>query len=344
MKLKTKKIFLLTSTLLTLLITIVSILAICTGKLKLGVPGDVTEISNNGQIAILLICAISNIISIIFILKNLIAHKKKIIFLNIISLLLGTIIHIISSIINIVIVASKTKDVEEIKKNKKKKELPVLEDISKHKWYVYLIIFIALFAICYTPLLNILPIPKTKIAAIITFIAIYIIQVTGLVIPMFNELKRDFIVFKNNFKLYLGNMLPRFGIVALLYFISNISVILIVKNIPNNQENLLSLPLYLTGLLAVIIAPLTEELMFRGFIRKFIKNDILFVILSAIIFGALHILSADSLLQLLFIIPYSVLGLAFSLNYVKTKNIASNIFLHCSWNTIALILATLSTI
>ena len=52
MKLKTKKIFLLTSTILTLLITIVSILAICTGNLNLEVPGDVTEISNNTQIAI----------------------------------------------------------------------------------------------------------------------------------------------------------------------------------------------------------------------------------------------------------------------------------------------------
>ena len=341
---KTKKIFLLISTILTLLITVGSIFAIWTGKLELGVPGDVTEISNNGQIAILLICAISNIISVIFILKDPIAHKKKIIFFNVIQLLFGTIIHIISAIINIVIVASKTKDVEEIKKNKKKKELPVLEDISKYSWYVYLIIFIALFAICYTPILNILPIPETKIAAIITFIAIYVIQVAGLVIPMFNELKRDFIVFKNNFKLYLVNMLSRFGIVTILYFMCSITVLLIVDNIPNNQEALLSLPLFVTAFLAIVIGPLTEELMFRGFIRKFIKNDILFIILSSLIFGGLHVLSADSVLQLLYIIPYSVLGLAFSLNYVKTKNIASNIFLHCSWNTIALILATLSTI
>lgn len=340
---KTKKIFLLISTILTLLITVGSIFAIWTGKLELGVPGDVTEISNNGQIAILLICAISNIISVIFILKDPIAHKKKFIFFNVIQLLFGTIIHIISAIINIVIVASKTKDVEEIKKNKKNKKLPVLEDISKHKWYVYLIIFIALFAICYTPILNILPIPETKIAAIITFIAIYVIQVAGLVIPMFNELKRDFIVFKNNFKLYLGNMLPRFGIVAIIYFMCSITVLLIVDNIPNNQEALLSLPLFVTAFLAIVVGPLTEELMFRGFIKKFIKNDILFIILSSLIFGGLHVLSADSLLQLLYIIPYSVLGFAFSLNYVKTKNIASNIFLHCSWNTIALILATLST-
>ena len=339
---KTKKIFLLISTILTLLITVGSIFAIWTGKLELGVPGDVTEISNNGQIAILLICAISNIISIIFILKDLIAHKKKIIFFNVIQLLFGTMINIISAIINIVIVASKTKDIEE--KIKQKKDLPVLEDISKYSWYVYLIIFIALFAICYTPILNILPIPETKIAAIITFIAIYVIQVAGLVIPMFNELKRDFIVFKNNFKLYLVNMLSRFGIVTILYFMCSITVLLIVDNIPNNQEALLSLPLFVTAFLAIVIVPLTEELMFRGFIRKFIKNDILFIILSSLIFGGLHVLSADSVLQLLYIIPYSVLGLAFSLNYVKTKNIASNIFLHCAWNTIALILATLSTI
>ena len=52
---------------------------------------------------------------------------------------------------------------------------------------------------------------------------------------MFNELKRDFIVFKNNFKLYLGNMLPRFGIVTLLYLISNISVLLIVKIARRNR-------------------------------------------------------------------------------------------------------------
>lgn len=339
---KTKKIFLLISTILTLLITIGSIFAIWTGNLELGVPGDVTEISNNGQIAILLICAISNIISVIFILKDLIAHKKKIIFLNVIQLLFGTMINIISAIINIVIVASKTKDIEE--KIKQKKDLPVLEDISKYNWYVYLIIFIALFAICYTPIINILPIPETKIAAIITFISIYVIQVTGLVIPMFNELKRDFIVFKNNFKLYLGNMLHRFGIVTIIYFMCSITVLLIVDNIPNNQEALLSLPLFITAFLAIVIGPLTEELMFRGFIKKFIKNDILFIILSSLIFGGLHVLSADSLLQLLYIIPYSVLGFAFSLNYVKTKNIASNIFLHCAWNTMAVVLTTISSL
>ena len=48
-------------------------------------------------------------------------------------------------------------------------------------------------------------------------------------------------------------------------------------------------------------------------------------------------MQSENLSQILFIIPYSILGFAFSLNYVKTKNIASNIFLHSVWNSIAII-------
>ena len=136
-------------------------------------------------------------------------------------------------------------------------------------------------------------------------------------------------------------MLPRFGIILIGYFISSLSVLILAGNISNNQALLSKWPIYITAFLAIIIAPLIEELMFRGFIKKFIKNDILFVIISSLVFGALHVTSADSLQQILYIIPYSVLGLAFSLNYVKTKNIASNIFLHSAWNTIATIFLAL---
>lgn len=337
---KTKKIILLISTILILLITIGYIYAISKGIIKLESIDNSTQISSDTQVGILMICAFVNILSIEYICKDFIIHKKKIIILNIIQLLLGSLFNIISAIINIVLVASKTSDVEQ--EIKEKEPLPELNDITKYKWYVYLIIFILLFTICYTPLTNLILIPDTKIVAIIMMIAMYMIQIAGLVIPMFNELKRDFIAFKNNLKLYLSNMLPRFGIISVLYLICSISVVAISGSLPNNQQALLSLPLYLTAFLAIVIGPLTEELMFRGFIKKFIKNDILFIIISSLVFGGLHVLSADSLQQLLFIIPYSVLGFAFSLNYVKTKNIVSNIFLHCAWNTMAVILVILT--
>lgn len=337
---KNKKIIVLISTALALVSTLYYIFAIITGKLQLGVVGDVTHISYNMQLTILGICALINSISIGFISNNIIAHKKKILILNIIQLLLGTMFNIICAIINIIIVSSLEKNIE----TKEKKQLPVLEDVSKYKWYVYLIIFIFLFIICYTPIINIFPIPNTEIAIFITMFIIYLVQSLALVIPMLNELKRDFIVFKNNFKLYLSDMLPRFGIIIIAYLLSNVSVLVLAGNIPNNQQTLINMPIYLTAFLAIVIGPLTEELMFRGFIKKFIKNDIIFVIISSLIFGGLHVLSADSLQQLFYIIPYSILGFAFALNYVKTRNIASNIFLHCIWNTLAVIVLIFTTV
>lgn len=332
---KTKKIFLLISTALALLVDVAYAIALYSGALQLEVVGDAIQISNKSQLAVLCICALVNLIGIFLIFKNFITHKRKLIFFNVIQLLLGNIFNITSGILNIVLLSTKTKDIEE--DVKEKKELPVLEDITKYKWYVYFIIFVFLFAICYTPITNLLPIPNTKIAALISMVLLYSIQIVSLVIPMVNELKRDFVAFKNNFKLYLGKMFPRFGIIMIVYFICNLSLMLFIENIPSNQAILNSLPIYITAILAIIIAPLTEELMFRGFLKKFIKNKVLFVILSSLIFGGLHVTSADSFHQVLFIIPYSILGFAFSLNYVKTQNIVSNIFLHSAWNLIGVL-------
>lgn len=335
MNLKNKKIILLIFTIISIIFDLYYAISIYTGKINLETSSGIIQISNNEQIILLVSCAIVNLISLFFIIKNPLQHKKKIIILNIVQLMIGNIFNVISGIINIIILAIKTKDISE--EVKEKKELPVLEDITKYKWYVYFLIFVFLFIICYTPVTNLLPIPNTKIATITSIVILYIIQTFLLVIPMWDELKRDYKVFKDNFKLYLGNMLPRFGAIILFYLISNLSLVSFIGTIPTNQAIINTWPLYITAFVAIIIAPLTEELMFRGFIKKFIKNDILFVIVSSLIFGSLHVAVAGSLQQLLFIIPYSLLGLAFSLNYVKTRNIASNIFLHSAWNTIAVL-------
>lgn len=335
MNLKTKKIILLISTGIALIVDLIYTIALLLGLIEVQTVGDIATLSNNAQMIILFICSFINLFSIFLISKNVIKQKKKLIALNVVHLLLGNIVNIISGIINISLLSTKTSDVEE--DEKEKKELPVLEDITKHKWYVYFIIFTFLFVLCYTPITNLLPIPTTLTVSIISTILLYVIQLILLIIPMANELKRDFIEFKNNFKLYLSKILPRFGIIVIAYFLCNLSLMLYIKNIPTNQAILSNLPLYIMIPLSIIIAPIIEELMFRGFTRKFIKNDILFIILSSLIFGGLHIAVAEGFQQILFIIPYSILGFAFSLNYLKTKNIVSNIFLHSAWNSLAVI-------
>lgn len=334
MKLKTKKTLILLLTIIVLLIDLSYAICLYTGIVNLE-SSENSLITNNSQALFLTICGVVNLISILFIIKDILKHKKAIITLNIIQLLFGNLFNIISGVITIVLLSMKTKDIEDVKKEKK--DLPVLEEINEHSKLLYFIIFVFLFIICYTPATDLLPIPNTKVSAIITVSLLYIIQICSLVIPMLKELKRDFVAFKNNFKIYISNMLPRFGIIFIVYAISSLALVSFVGNISTNQEIISQWPIYISAFLAIIIAPLTEELMFRGFMKKFIKNDILFIILSSLIFGGLHIMQSENLSQILFIIPYSILGFAFSLNYVKTKNIASNIFLHSAWNSIAII-------
>ena len=334
MKLKTKKTLILLLTIIVSLIDLSYAICLYTGIVNLE-SSENSLITNNSQALFLTICGVVNLISILFIIKDILKHKKAIITLNIIQLFFGNLFNIISGVINIVLLSMKTKDIEDVKKEKK--DLPVLEEINEHSKLLYFIIFVFLFIICYTPATDLLPIPNTKVSAIITVSLLYIIQICSLVIPMLKELKRDFVAFKNNFKIYISNMLPRFGIIFIVYAISSLALVSFVGNISTNQEIISQWPIYISAFLAIIIAPLTEELMFRGFMKKFIKNDILFIILSSLIFGGLHIMQSENLSQILFIIPYSILGFAFSLNYVKTKNIASNIFLHSAWNSIAII-------
>ena len=332
MKQKTKKILMLFFTTLALVIDLVYVTQLYLGNITIQGIDEIVPITKTSQLIFLAICVFVNAISIPLISKDFLKHKKTIIILNVIQLFFGNLFNIISAIINIVLCSNKTTDIEEV--IKEKKDLPKLEDITKYKWYIYFLIFVFLFIICYTPITDLLPI-NNKTIAIISIVLLYITQVILLVLPMWNELKRDFIIFKDNFKLYLSNIFRRFGIILIFYIICNLFLIYLVGNIPTNQALISEYPIYISGFLAIIIAPLTEELMFRGFMKKFIKNDILFIILSSLIFGGLHVVYSTTILQFLFILPYSILGFAFALNYVKTRNIVSNIFLHSFWNTIA---------
>jgi len=100
---KTKKTLLLISTIITFIVDILYAFAIYSGIIELEVIGDIAMISNNTQMIILVLCAFINAISIIFISKDYIVHKKKLKILNVIHLLLGNIVNIISGIINIIL-------------------------------------------------------------------------------------------------------------------------------------------------------------------------------------------------------------------------------------------------
>ena len=158
----------------------------------------------------------------------------------------------------------------------------------------------------------------------------------------------DFIDYKQNIKYYINNYLKYWFLNLGLMMITNIIIINITNiNSSTNQEYITKLlgkyPIY-TIVATILIAPLTEELIFRLNIRKIFKNNILFIITSGLVFGALHLTVATSIKELLFIIPYSIPGFIFAYTLTKSKNIFVPISLHTLHNTVMILLQILITI
>jgi len=336
MKFESKRTVMTITAIISIIINLLCIISIYYGEIDL----ENVEVSKGTQIAYLLISIITSIILLMLASKNPVKNKTKITVLNVMLLFFGNIYTLIISIINIVIVRQKTSDLEET--NEEKKDLPILEELPQHKWSFYFSIFMILFIILYTPTLDLLPISDILNSLIVLFF--YIGQIFILLISILEELKRDLKAFIKNFNLYLSHMLPQAFKIFLIYMFGDLIVSSIVGDISTNQALLNETPILITAILSIIVAPITEELTFRVFIRKLIKDDGLFVIVSSLLFGAVHIVIGDNLLQLLYIIPYSLLGLLFSLNYVKTKNMASNIFLHSMWNTFCMLFIALNSL
>ena len=158
-----------------------------------------------------------------------------------------------------------------------------------------------------------------------------------------DTIKRDF---KNFTKDIFGNLETSFKYYILGFIgmvVSNLILIFITDGgIAGNEEAVRDMinkvPLYM-AFSTILYAPLTEEIIFRKCIKDVIKNKWIYILASGFIFGGMHIVgSAKNLIDVLFIIPYSSLGIAFAYTYYKTDNIFSTIVMHCLHNTFAFVL------
>lgn len=182
-----------------------------------------------------------------------------------------------------------------------------------------------------------------NILKVIIFLISDLIVIGILLIVYRKTLIKDF---KSYFKDFLNNFEQSFKyyIIGLaIMIISNLIIVVLINNqIASNEESVRSLidivPLYMIFSVS-IYAPITEELIFRKGIREIFNNKYLYIISSGIIFASMHLASENlSLNTLLYIIPYSSLGITFAYTYYKTNNIFSTIMLHSFHNTMAIIL------
>ena len=138
---------------------------------------------------------------------------------------------------------------------------------------------------------------------------------------------------KKNHKKYFSKYLKYWLIALMIMSISNVLISLINGGaIAGNEEAVRNTfnqtPIYMF-ISAVFIAPLTEEFIFRQSLRNIFSNDKVFIIISGLVFGGLHVVSSVSgWTDLLYLIPYCTPGFIFAYILVKTDNIFVSTGLH----------------
>lgn len=200
----------------------------------------------------------------------------------------------------------------------------------------------------YTNILNSFGVNYSKLSIAVKsiYLGFYELILTLIIVYIY---KKDFIpnlkdFIKNNakyFKEYIKYWFMMLGLMMIAnILITNFTTSLTSNNQQTIMDNLKIAPIY-TFVVTVFIAPVLEELVFRLSFRKiFYKNDILFIIISGLVFGSLHVLgSFNAPIDLLFIIPYSIPGFIFAYIYCKSKNICVSMSIHFIHNGIMLLLS-----
>jgi|GEM_PF-3414679 len=209
------------------------------------------------------------------------------------------------------------------------------KDKIKSLSYVVLFIFSHVFG---GSLLSILNIPL--VTDNLTFF-VYIVLFGSALILFSSHLKASLkCISKDSIGTVLGIGFATFcGIVASGIFID---VIGITNSNEAEIDAALNSNFVLSAIVAIIFAPLAEELFFRFVLFNAFKkiNNFLSHILVGILFGFFHIwiyvLIEHDYSQLINMPPYIIMSLGFSIVYKKTGNIIWSIIVHAAINIIAI--------
>ena len=284
---------------------------------------NIADVISNGLIILLSIVGIIYYLILYFKKDvNLKKHRTFILIFGIIFFILN----LISGILSFILYSN-------LKEKKEKRELPKLEPATLVNKYAALILFI--FSML---LLFVIP---NYINLKYGFI-IYIVLLIGTIIVFGRQMLHDFKIFKEYFREYNILILKTWGKALVTIIIINLIIQIFTNessatNQKNLQEMFNTLPIAVAAL-SIIYAPIVEESLFRGVIRKFINNKYLYIIFSGVLFGALHVIDDFQTVQeLLYIFVYSALGMYLASLYYKTNNICTNMYMHFLQNTLSVV-------
>lgn len=162
-----------------------------------------------------------------------------------------------------------------------------------------------------------------------------------LALPLFKE-EKDRVVPKNIKKILLTFMFMYITMMIL----NPLMTWLTQSSDSQNQQLIIDSmrqdPMYVI-LSAVIMAPIVEEIVFRGVLFRKIRNMnhyVLAIVISSVTFGIMHVLQSIlemNVMDLPFIVVYIVLGLFFVKIYEETGKLSNAIWLHLLNNVVGVL-------
>lgn len=303
------------------------------------------EMLTNCYKFLMIVSIIIGLYFLIYVLKNKKLVKNGLtIGLLIVSIFSSLDIVALLAIITLIVVISTN---DKVTTEKKAKKEPVVVEMSNPKTtkndYISAIVLI----IAYFGQLLVVPLLSKIIGEAFATILYDLMLIFVAIWAFFGRYKRDFKYLKENLSYYIKKAFKYWGIMLLAVSIaSGVKAVLGVTDQTANQAALETLPFWYLIPSALIFAPIVEEAIFRGSIRRFIKNDVVFIIVSALTFGLLHtFLSEEGLYNIIVqSLNYAAMGGVLAYSYTKTNNIYTSMMAHFLQNSFGVIMMILQVL
>lgn len=175
----------------------------------------------------------------------------------------------------------------------------------------------------------------------------YLVLSIIFLIKDFKYLKEKWFDFTKNFNKYATIAFKNWFAGFLIMIISNVIITSFISGLGQNEESvqeLITKVPVIAVILTTICAPFIEEMIFRKYLKDCVDNKILYMILSGLIFGLIHISIQTNIWELLLIIPYGALGFMFAKTINETDNIYSTIMIHMFHNALLVSISLLGAL
>ena len=283
------------------------------------------------------ICAMIGVALLTMVFNGNFIKKKGLSIFLIIMIILFSVSNLATKISYIGLFALLLTKVEKKKRKKESIEQVEVIQLTKKDLLLSILLVVVYFSQFFIDVFS----EKVRIYAVIGY---YLITFGLCLYTFWDHYKRCFESLKSNFKIYIKYVFKMWGVMLLASLGAAFIVMALNGNTQSaNQEALNTMPLWFMIPVACIWAPVVEEAIFRGVIRRFISNDVLFVIVSSVTFGLLHTVGQEATLYLTIVqsLQYMAMGAVMAIAYVKSNNIMTNMGVHCIQNTFSTIILSI---